>query len=141
MNNYEIENILIYNKNFLGCYASDQIDILPKTLPKSLIINTANSDTDGEHWVALVLQKKRCFYFDSFGLPIMNKNILHFLQKYKKVMYSDICIQDSNSEKCGKFCIAFIKYVQSRNSYNDFIAKFDFVKLYKNDEIVENIYL
>ena len=47
MNNYEIENILIYNKNFLGCYASDQIDILPKTLPKSLIINTANSDTDG----------------------------------------------------------------------------------------------
>ena len=129
MNNYEIENILIYNNKILGCYASDQIDILPKTLPKSLIINTANSDTDGEHWVALVLQKKRCFYFDSFGLPIMNKNILHFLQKYKKVMYSDICIQDSNSEKCGKFCIAFIKYVQSRNSYNDFIAKFDFVKL------------
>ena len=85
MNNYEIENILIYNKNFLGCYASDQINILPKTLPKSLIINTANSDTDGEHWVALVLQKKRCFYFDSFGLPIMNKNILNFLQKYKKL--------------------------------------------------------
>jgi len=141
MNNYEIENILIYNKNFLGCYASDQIDILPKTLPKSLIINTANSDTDGEHWVALVLQKKRCFYFDSFGLPIMNKNILHFLQKYKKVMYSDICIQDINSVKCGKFCIGFIKYVNSKKSYNDFISKFDFVKLYKNDEIVENIYL
>ena len=141
MNNYEIENILIYNKNFLGCYASDQIDILPKTLPKSLIINTANSDTDGEHWVALVLQKKRCFYFDSFGLPIMNKNILHFLQKYKKVMYSDICIQDINSVKCGKFCIGFIKYVNSKKSYNDFITKFDFVKLYKNDEIVENIYL
>ena len=140
MNNYEIENILIYNKNFLGCYASDQIDILPKTLPKSLIINTANSDTDGEHWVALVLQKKRCFYFDSFGLPIMNKNILHFLQKYKKVMYSDICIQDINSVKCGKFCIGFIKYVNSKKSYNDFISKFDFVKLYKNDEIVENIY-
>ena len=141
MNNYEIENILIYNKNFLGCYASDQIDILPKTLPKSLIINTANSDTDGEHWVALILQKKRCFYFDSFGLPIMNKNILHFLQKYKKVMYSDICIQDINSVKCGKFCIGFIKYVNSKKSYNDFISKFDFVKLYKNDEIVENIYL
>ena len=141
MNNYEIENILIYNKNFLGCYASDQIYTLPKTLPKSLIINSANYDSDGEHWVALVLQKKRCFYFDSFGLPIMNKNILHFLQKYKKVMYSDICIQDINSVKCGKFCIGFIKYVNSKKSYNDFISKFDFVKLYKNDEIVENIYL
>ena len=141
MYGYEIENILIYNKNFLGCYASDRLHTLPKTLPKSLIINTANSDSDGEHWVALVLQKERCFYFDSFGLPIMNKNILHFLQKYKKVMYSDICIQDINSVKCGKFCIGFIKYVNSKKSYNDFISKFDFVKLYKNDEIVENIYL
>ena len=141
MNNYEIENILIYNKNFLGCYASDQIDILPKTLPKSLIINTANSDTDGEHWVALVLQKKRFFYFDSFGLPIINENILHYLHKYRKVMYSDNCIQDINSEKCGKFCIAFIKNVHSRHSYDDFIDQFDFVNLYKNDSIVENIYL
>ena len=56
-------------------------------------------------------------------------------------MYSDICIQDINSVKCGKFCIGFIKYVNSKKSYNDFISKFDFVKLYKNDEIVENIYL
>ena len=141
MYGYEIENILIYNKNFLGCYASDRLHTLPKTLPKSLIINTANSDSDGEHWVALVLQKKRCFYFDSCGLPIINENILHYLHKYRKVMYSDNCIQDINSEKCGKFCIAFIKYVQSKKSYNDFITKLNFVKLYKNDEKVENIYL
>ena len=106
MYGYEIENILIYNKNFLGCYASDRLHTLPKTLPKSLIINTANSDSDGEHWVALVLQKERCFYFDSFGLPIINENILHYLHKFRKVMYSDNCIQDINSEKCGKFCIA-----------------------------------
>ena len=141
MYGYEIENILIYNKNFLGCYASDRLHTLPKTLPKSLIINTANSDSDGEHWVALVLQKERCFYFDSFGLPIINENILQYLHKYRKVMYSDNCIQDINSEKCGKFCIAFIKYIHSKKLYNDFMTKFDFVKLYKNDVIVENIYL
>merc|ERR1712208_244449 len=135
MNNYEIENILISNKNFLGCYASDQLHTLPTSLSKSFIINTANSDSDGEHWVALVLQEKRCFYFDSFGLPIINKNILHFLHTYQKVMYSDICIQDTNSEQCGKFYITFIKYVHSKKSYNDFILTLDFVKLYKNDEI------
>ena len=45
------------------------------------------------------------------------------------------------SEKCGKFCIGFIKNVNSKSSYNNFISQFDFVKLYKNDEIVENIYL
>ena len=38
---------------------------------------------------------------------------------------------------CGKFCIAVIKKVNSKSSYNDFISQFDFVKLYKNDEIVK----
>ena len=83
---------LFLTKTFWGCYASDQLHTLPTSLPKTLIINTANSDSDGEHWVALLLQKKRCFYFDSFGLPIIDANIIHFLHKYKKVMYSDICI-------------------------------------------------
>ena len=94
-----------------------------------------------EHWVALLLQKNRCFYFDSFGLPVLNTNITHFLRKYKKVTYTDICIQHIYSEKCGKFCIEFINYVYSKKSYNNFISQFEFVKLYKNDEIVENIYL
>ena len=44
--------------------------------------------------------------------------------------YTDICI-----------CIGFIKDVNSKSSYNNFISQFDFVKLYKNDEIIENIYL
>jgi len=140
MNAYDIENILFYNKNFMGCFACDQLPPLPTTFPRSLIINTAPYNTEGEHWVALVLQKNRCYYFDSFGLPVHNKNIIHFLYKYKKVTYTDVCIQHIHSEKCGQFCIAFIKHVHSKSSYNDFISQFDFVKLYKNDEIVENIY-
>ena len=141
MYGYEIEDILSYNKNFMGCYAWNQLPPLPRTFPKSLIINTANSDSDGEHWVALLLQHNRCFYFDSFGLPVINENIIHFLRKYKKVTYTDICIQHMYSDNCGKFCIAFIKNVNSKSSYNNFISQFDFVKLYKNDEIVENIFL
>ena len=104
MNNYEIENILIYNKNFLGCYASDQIDILPKTLPKSLIINTANSGSDGEHWVALVLQENRCFYFDYFGLPIISTNILHFLHNLL-VIGKDIT--DNRDKSAAECCYIF----------------------------------
>ena len=124
----------------MGCFACNQLPPLPTTFPRSLIINTAPYNTEGEHWVALVLQKNRCYYFDSFGLPVHNKNIIHFLYKYKKVTYTDVCIQHIHSEKCGQFCIAFIKHVHSKSSYNDFISQFDFVKLYKNDEIVENIY-
>ena len=137
----EIESLLEDNKNFMGCYASDQLPTVPLTFPKSLIINTATFETGGEHWVAIILHKNKCFYFDSFGLPIINENILQFLSNYKKVTYSDVCIQNTFSNYCGKFCIAFIRYVHSKHSYNQFIDQFDFVKLYKNDLIVENIYI
>ena len=50
-------------------------------------------------------------------------------------------LQSTFSDYCGKFCIAFIKNVHDRHSYDDFIDQFDFVNLYKNDSIVENIYL
>ena len=142
MNSNEIEAILRRNKQFLGCFAWDQLPQFPSSLPKSIIINTGKSDSSGEHWVAIVLQKNKCFYFDSFGLPIINDYILDFLDgDYNKVTYTDNCIQSINSDMCGKFCIAFIKHVNSKLSYNTFIEQFDFVKLYKNDEIVENIYM
>ena len=141
MDSNEIEDILSCDKHFMGCYAYNQLPSIQSPFPKSLIINTAHSDTTGEHWVALVLQKKKCFYFDSYGLPVINQDILHFLHKYKKVTYTDVCIQTTFSDYCGKFCIAFIKNVDSRHSYDRFIDQFDCVNLYKNDSIVENIYL
>ena len=141
MDSNEIEDILSYDKHFMGCFASNQLPSVASPFPKSLIINTAPSDTVSEHWVALVLYKNKCFYFDSFGLPVLNQDILHFLCKYKRVTYTDVCIQSTFSDYCGKFCIAFIKNVHSRHSYDDFIDQFDFVNLYKNDAIVENIYL
>ena len=144
MDEIEIASILRENENFLGCFASDQLPhpIPSRCFPKSMIINTAAGDSPGEHWVAIVLQKKRCFYFDSFGLPILNGNILKFLaENYKKVTYTDVCIQSVFSDFCGKFCIGFINQVHSKYSYHTFINRFDFVNLYKNDAIIENILL
>ena len=141
MDSNEIEDILSYDKNFMGCYASNQLQSFPSSFPKSLIINTATADKGGEHWVAIVMHRKQCYYFDSFGLPIINENILQFVCKYKKVTYTDVCIQNTFSDYCGKFCIAFIKYVHGKHSYNEFIDQFDLVNLYKNDLIVENIYI
>ena len=55
MDSNEIEDILSYDKYFMGCFASNQLPSVASSFPKSLIINTAPSDTVGEHWVALVL--------------------------------------------------------------------------------------
>ena len=110
----EIEQNLKHDAYFMGCYSPDLIPSFPNSFPRTLIINTVPSNKEGEHWVALVLKKKRCYYFDSFGLPIMNGNILKFLEGYRKVTYSNVCIQSINSEKCGKFCIAFVKSVRCK---------------------------
>ena len=123
----EIEHNLKHDKYFMGCFASDLLPSFPNSFPKTLIINTKPSNMKGEHWVALVLKKKKCFYFDSFGVPILNDDILQFLQDYYKVTYSDVCIQSVNSEKCGKFCIAFVKTFRSKQSYSEFLSNFNFI--------------
>ena len=43
----------------MGCYASDKLPYIPTSFPKSININTANSDMEGEHWIALVMYNKR----------------------------------------------------------------------------------
>ena len=133
----EISKNFRRDETFLGCFPFDMLPEFPETLPAKLIINTGASSTDGEHWVALLMKPKSCFYFDSFGVPIMNKEIKNFLgKKYKKVTYSDVCIQSFKSMKCGKFCISFLKMVKNRKTYISFLKRFCDVDLSYNDHLI-----
>ena len=134
----EIENILLTSSNFLGCFPLNELPPLLQSLPASLIVNTDISTEIGEHWLALILEEEECFYFDSFGLPIEDETLLKYLEPYyDKVTYSDVCIQHVTSNKCGKFCILFVKNVNSKSSYENFLSKFSHSDLKKNDIIVE----
>ena len=136
----EIENYLKNQKGFLGCFAYNDLPPIPKILPASLIINTHRKNQPGEHWLALILTKTKCFYFDSFGAPILEEMIVSYLQqKYKKVTVNNECIQHFTSASCGLFCIAFIKNVNSKIRYEKFISKFSLFNLLKNDNIVLNL--
>ena len=159
MNNLQIEDYLKNNPNFLGCFPHDSLNYLDslgdgfKVTPnssstenkfpspkktRSIIINTDSGR--GEHWVAMVLTKGKCFYFDSFGLPIININILNYVntKKYKTVTYSNQCIQDFQSTSCGLFCIAFVMYVKNRKDYLSFLSIFK-EDLRCNDSVVKNL--
>ena len=136
----EIENYLKNQKGFLGCFAYNDLPPIPKILPASMIINTHRKNQPGEHWLALVLTKTKCFYFDSFGAPILEEMIVSYLQqKYKKVTVNNECIQHFTSASCGLFCIAFIKNVNSKISFETFISKFNLFNLLTNDNIVLNL--
>ena len=133
----DIENYLKDQRGFLGCFACNDLPPFPKKFPVSMIINTHRKNQPGEHWLAIVLTKQKCFYFDSFGVPIMEKIIISYLQqKYKKVTINNECIQHYYSESCGLFCIAFIKHVKSKLGFEEFISKFNLLYLLKNDNIV-----
>ena len=133
----EISKNFRRDETFLGCFPFDKLPEFPEKLPAKLIINTGASSTDGEHWVALLMKPKTCFYFDSFGVPIMNIEIKNFLkEKYKKVIYSDVCIQSFKSKKCGQFCINFLKIVKNKKTYISFLKRFCDVDLSYNDHLI-----
>ena len=138
MHSSEIKKKLMKDKTFIGCFPFDKLPPLPEKLPAKLIINTGASSTEGEHWVALLLKPKSCFYFDSFGIPILNNEIYKFLQKkYKKVTFSTLCVQDYRSNKCGEFCIIFLKNVSSKKTYLLFLKRFSDANLLINDKLLE----
>ena len=56
-----------------------QIKFLKK-IPCTIIINTAQSGSPGDHWVALHLKGDVAFYFDSFGFPIIKDDIFKFIK-------------------------------------------------------------
>ena len=138
MQSSEIRQKFMKDKTFIGCFPFDKLPPLPEKLPAKLIINTGASSTEGEHWVALLLKPKSCFYFDSFGIPILNNEIYKFLQKkYKKVTFSTLCVQDYRSNKCGEFCIIFLKNVSSKKTYLLFLKRFSDANLLINDKLLE----
>ena len=135
---YEIERLLDVNDTFIGCYPHDKLPQIEKKSNISIIINTANSKSVGEHWVAMRMTKDKCFYFDSFGLPIVEEYLLKFLHPhYNVVTYSDVCIQHLKSDKCGEFCILFVKHVKNKTTYDKFLSNFNYENLQENDAIVE----
>ena len=136
---YEIENILSDDKTFIGCYPHDRLPKIKDKVDCSVIINTGGYNTVGDHWVAVKMTKYNCFYFDSFGVEIVDENIKQFVCRYDKVLYSNICIQDIRSAKCGEFCIAFINYVNNISEYERFINMFSESKMYLNDFIVRDL--
>ena len=135
----DIENYLKDQRGFLGCFACNDLPPFPKKFPVSMIINTHRKNQPGEHWLALVLTKSKCLYFDSFGVGITEETIVSYLQqKYEKVIVNNECIQHFNSTSCGLFCIAFIKHVKSKPSFETFISKFNLFDLLQNDNIILN---
>lgn len=135
----EIWNYLQHHSSFTGCFPADKIPHV-NSFPTTIIVNTDKSNKRGDHWVAFYMEKDYCLYFDSFGMGVLEEDILSYLSKYyKSVIYCKNSIQDIFSVACGYFCIAFVLHVTCVNSYHDFLSQFNFEELKNNDIICYNL--
>lgn len=134
----------LFGKSFIGVFPCD---IHPKINTNkqqySLIFNTGDSSTAGEHFVAIYFNKKTFYYFDSFGRKPDDNNIIKFLSKQickqrrkKKLIVWNKPVQDVNSSYCGFYCIGFLlhKYYKFKN----FEKIFQSNNLINNDKIITN---
>lgn len=107
------------------------------------IINLETSHQEGSHWTCVLYTPTDSYYFDSYGFvpPLELEEVI------KPYVYNDSDIQDFNSEACGYYCIAFIKFMNDKNdkekAYNAFIQLFknnrkendDILKRYLSNEL------
>jgi hypothetical protein len=91
------------------------------------IINLDISKNEGTHWTGVYYHPLKSYYFDSYGFIAPAE----LEDKIKPYEYNDKDIQDWNSEACGWFAIAFIKFLHDKN--NKEIAYKEFLKLFTSN--------
>jgi hypothetical protein len=92
------------------------------------IINLDSSDNQGTHWTCLYFHPLKSCYFDSYGFVPP----LEVEQKIKPYICNDADIQDFNSEACGHYALAFIKFLHDKT--NKEVAFKEFLNLFQNNK-------
>ena len=74
------------------------------------IINLDKPTGTVTHWTCLYYHPLKSYYFDSFGF-VPPAEIEEVIMPYD---HNNKDIQDYNSDACGYYCIAFIKFLNSK---------------------------
>jgi hypothetical protein len=148
LSNGEVEelcNRLIGHKYFLGVYPADIKPQLFFNIDRhnrfALIFNLSNHNEMGSHFIAVVRNRSRVMYFDSFGRKCLNKSIKTFLNKLSNtITFNKTKIQHVRSNFCGYFCIYFICSCLLQNrSISQCISKFSVNDTLSNDRRVVDL--
>lgn len=125
---------------FKGVFACNQLPAV-FSLPALFIINLSPSSQPGSHWVSLYITARgTAFFFDSFGLPPRNIDILRFVKLHsKKLIHNKKQLQHLSSIKCGRFACVFVVSVLRVGGVKLFFDKFS-KNLKINDIVVEELY-
>jgi len=119
---------------FKGVYARDMLPQFPQTFKKSFyVINIDPKHMPGSHWVVVYFDNGKGFYFDSFGVPPIHRDIIQFLEKASSYRYNDRIIQHVNGITCGLYCVFVILHLSKGYSIQYVLNSFESNRSYVND--------
>lgn len=130
---------------FVDVFASDTLPDIKIPIPSLFIVNTDSQFEPGEHWISIsLLPGGKAEFFNSFGLPPLVPAIAEFLTTHapNNLKYSNVCLQDAETEVCGLYCIAFCKHVAGGGALDSFIGQFTHMRgqiAVKNEELLARL--
>jgi hypothetical protein len=116
LNNFELDEISQnYGMNLNAVVMKDELKNLPVKNGNYIINLQSSTQGGGTHWVALNIQDKDIFYFDSFGI-ICPSEVTTFCKRIPKssLAYNVFQIQNINTQTCGWYCISFLFHLKNR---------------------------
>ena len=115
----------------MGTFSKNNVPKLKNN--QSTIINFANSNGKGSHWIFMKYVDKKLFYFDSYGIPYI-PDIIKNQYSDNKIITNIYRIQSNDSNEYGKFCIMFIQSnIKNESDYIKFLLQFEKNYFEKND--------
>lgn len=142
LTNFQLEKIAksYLGNTFLGVFPCDaNPNIQSKRQKLSFIFNLSKHDEPGSHYVAVIIFRKKIYFFDSYGKKLTNTHIKNFLRKLNlKIFYHTEKIQPKNSIFCGFYCLSYLIFM-SKHFVSNFKPYFNmFIKPpdKQNDRIV-----
>ena len=119
------------NENYIGTFSKNNVPILKNN--QSTIVNLADSNDIGTHWISMKLVDKKLFYFDGYAIPFI-PNIIKKQYSNSKIITNIYRIQNNSSNECGKFALMFIESnIKNESDYIKFLSQFEKNNFEKND--------
>ena len=91
------------------------------------------------HWIALLCNRSKIVYFDSFGVEHVPEEIKEFVGN-KNIIGNIFWVQANISVMYGYFCVGFIDFMLVGKKLTDFTSFFSPYDFKKNDEIIQSYF-
>ena len=110
----QLKRALSTNRQTKGLFrdviAIDQLPTLENQYG-AFVINTDESDSEGQHWFVLFYAENYVLYFDSYGISPHPRILQHIVAsqalRHKKLFYHPVRLQGTQPA-CGYYCMYFI---------------------------------